>query len=161
PCRIYAPVGSHETLLAYLVRRLLENGANTSFVQRIADPGQSIESLVADPVSTVEATAAIEGQVGLPHPRIPLPRNLYPDRLNSLGLDLDDERCLASIGRALARAGERWTAHPMLSGQTTDGSSPDESVSGASASGANRSGEWRLVRNPACREDAVGGVRDA
>ena len=50
PCRVYAPVGTHETLLAYLVRRLLENGANTSFVNRIADQSISIQELVADPV---------------------------------------------------------------------------------------------------------------
>ena len=53
PCRIYAPVGTHETLLAYLVRRLLENGANSSFVNRIADPAVSIDELIADPVDTV------------------------------------------------------------------------------------------------------------
>ncbi|WP_296218929.1 proline dehydrogenase family protein, partial [uncultured Sphingomonas sp.] len=55
PCRIYAPVGTHETLLAYLVRRLLENGANSSFVNRIADPEVSIADLVADPVAIVRA----------------------------------------------------------------------------------------------------------
>ncbi|SQC42012.1 proline dehydrogenase/delta-1-pyrroline-5-carboxylate dehydrogenase [Klebsiella pneumoniae] len=54
PCRIYAPVGTHETLLAYLVRRLLENGANTSFVNRIADNTLPLDELVADPVSAVE-----------------------------------------------------------------------------------------------------------
>src|SRR5690606_11466107 len=77
PCRIYAPVGSHETLLAYLVRRLLENGANTSFVNRIADHSISLKDLVLDPVQQVEQMAAQEGTVGLPHPRIPLPRDLY------------------------------------------------------------------------------------
>ncbi len=54
PCRVYAPVGTHETLLAYLVRRLLENGANTSFVNRIADHSISIQELVADPVASIE-----------------------------------------------------------------------------------------------------------
>ena len=57
PCRIYAPVGTHETLLAYLVRRLLENGANSSFVNRIADPSVSVDELVADPVDIAEAHA--------------------------------------------------------------------------------------------------------
>ena len=61
PCRIYAPVGSHETLLAYLVRRLLENGANTSFVNRIADHSISIKELVLDPVQQIEQMAAQEG----------------------------------------------------------------------------------------------------
>ncbi|WP_206360803.1 proline dehydrogenase family protein, partial [Pseudomonas viridiflava] len=63
PCRIYAPVGSHETLLAYLVRRLLENGANTSFVNRIADQTIALKDLVEDPVSQVEKLAAQEGEV--------------------------------------------------------------------------------------------------
>src|SRR6185437_8034720 len=82
PCRIYAPVGSHETLLAYLVRRLLENGANTSFVNRIADPDVAIDELVEDP-----AAAARKIQpVGAPHDRIAAPRDLYaPDRVNSRG----------------------------------------------------------------------------
>ena len=61
PCRIYAPVGTHETLLAYLVRRLLENGANTSFVHRIADPSVPLDTLVEDPVLTVERFADAEG----------------------------------------------------------------------------------------------------
>ena len=66
PCRIYAPVGSHEDLLAYLVRRLLENGANTSFVNRLADDDAPIEDIIADPVVEVAALSAI------PHPRIPV-----------------------------------------------------------------------------------------
>ena len=89
PCRIYAPVGTHETLLAYLVRRLLENGANTSFVNRIADTSLPLDELVADPVTAVEKLAQQEGQTGLPHPKIPLPRDLYGHgRDNSAGLDL-------------------------------------------------------------------------
>src|SRR5690606_25659350 len=89
PCRIYAPVGTHETLLAYLVRRLLENGANTSFVNRIADPTLALQTLVEDPVRTVERMAAAEGQVGAAHASIPLPAALYGTaRVNSRGLDL-------------------------------------------------------------------------
>ncbi len=85
PCRIYAPVGGHEYLLAYLVRRLLENGANTSFVNRIIDEQTPIEDLIVDPVAKTEALSF------KPHPRIPLPVNLYGfDRLNSLGLDLSN-----------------------------------------------------------------------
>ena len=76
-CRIYAPVGTHETLLAYLVRRLLENGANTSFVNRIADEDVPLVALVEDPVRTVLAMADKEGAVGLPHPSIALPGTLY------------------------------------------------------------------------------------
>jgi RHH-type proline utilization regulon transcriptional repressor/proline dehydrogenase/delta 1-pyrroline-5-carboxylate dehydrogenase len=80
-CRIYAPVGSFTDLLPYLVRRLLENGANTSFVHQIADPAVPLETLVADPLGALTEPYR-------PDPRIPLPRELYPDRLNSLGLDL-------------------------------------------------------------------------
>src|SRR5256712_10605796 len=84
-CRVYAPVGSHETLLAYLVRRLLENGANTSFVNRIVDPRVDIAELVADPVARTREHG------GTPHPRIPLPFALYPDRKNSHGIDFSDD----------------------------------------------------------------------
>ena len=96
PCRIYAPVGTHETLLAYLVRRLLENGANTSFVNRIADAQVPIDTLIEDPVQTVAHTAQREGTPpGAPHPRIPLPAALYgAARLNSAGMDLSDEDTL-------------------------------------------------------------------
>src|SRR5204863_3018143 len=90
PCRIYAPVGSHETLLAYLVRRLLENGANSSFVNRIVDPAFSIDALVADPVEA----AAADG--GAANSRLPLPPGLYPDRLNSLGVDFASDARLAA-----------------------------------------------------------------
>ena len=72
PCRVYAPVGSHETLLAYLVRRLLENGANTSFVNRIADASVLVDDLVADPVAVARRIQPI----GAPHERIRLPRDL-------------------------------------------------------------------------------------
>ena len=74
--RTYAPVGAHEDLLPYLVRRLLENGANTSFVHQLLDDETPTEMVVADPITKVEA------QPG-PHPRIPLPRYMYGDRLNS------------------------------------------------------------------------------
>ncbi len=94
PCRIYAPVGTHETLLAYLVRRLLENGANSSFVNRIADPAVSVAELAADPV---EAVAGRE-PVGAPHPRIALPRAMFgAARENSAGLDLSSETVLAEV----------------------------------------------------------------
>ncbi len=118
PCRIYAPVGSHETLLAYLVRRLLENGANTSFVNRIADEHLPLAQLVEDPVTTVEAMAAAEGVVGAPHPAIPLPGALYgAARLNSAGLDLAGEPQLTALAQALAHAaGPAWQASPLLAG---------------------------------------------
>ncbi|HEY4199558.1 MAG TPA: trifunctional transcriptional regulator/proline dehydrogenase/L-glutamate gamma-semialdehyde dehydrogenase [Devosiaceae bacterium] len=97
PCRIYAPVGSHETLLAYLVRRLLENGANSSFVNQIADGDISIDDLVADPV----AKAAAISPVGARHPRIDLPKDILGGRVNSAGLNLSNENDLASVKAGL------------------------------------------------------------
>jgi RHH-type transcriptional regulator, proline utilization regulon repressor / proline dehydrogenase / delta 1-pyrroline-5-carboxylate dehydrogenase len=80
PCRIYAPVGSHEDLLAYLVRRLLENGANTSFVNRLADDTAPMDEIIADPVVEVRALP------GIPHGRIATPHKLFTDRANSKGV---------------------------------------------------------------------------
>ena len=77
-CRVYAPVGSHEDLLPYLVRRLLENGANTSFVNRIIDEKVPVDAIVADPVAEVEALSV------KPHPRIPLPADIYGARATQL-----------------------------------------------------------------------------
>lgn len=83
PCRIYAPVGSHEHLLGYLVRRLLENGANTSFVNRIIDENTPIETLIQDPVEQLNNLKE------KPHPKIPLPKAIYgTTRPNSRGIDL-------------------------------------------------------------------------
>ncbi len=86
-CRIYAPVGSHEDLLPYLVRRLLENGANSSFVNRIVDANVPVDDLIQNPGDIVAATEPKA------HPRIPLPLNLYgTDRQNSRGANLAQER---------------------------------------------------------------------
>jgi RHH-type proline utilization regulon transcriptional repressor/proline dehydrogenase/delta 1-pyrroline-5-carboxylate dehydrogenase len=93
PCRIYAPVGTHQTLLAYLVRRLLENGANSSFVNRIADPSVPVEDLIANPLA--------QRPIGASHPRIALPRALFANRPNSAGLDLASEQQLAELQRLL------------------------------------------------------------
>lgn len=144
PCRIYAPVGTHETLLAYLVRRLLENGANTSFVNRIADTSMPIDELIADPVATVEKLGVSEGAIGLPHPKIPLPRDLYGEkRVNSAGLDLANEHRLASLSSALLNsASHPWQAQPIIAGELTGG-------------------ESRPVLNPAAPGDVVGQVREA
>ncbi|MGY3859861.1 trifunctional transcriptional regulator/proline dehydrogenase/L-glutamate gamma-semialdehyde dehydrogenase [Aeromonas intestinalis] len=145
PCRIYAPVGSHETLLAYLVRRLLENGANTSFVNRIADNNISLADLVQDPVQQIEQMAAREGALGLPHPRIPLPRELYGEaRPNSEGLDLANEHRLGSLSAALlASTNTRYQALPMLGCET------------------QATGEFQPVINPADHRDIVGQVSEA
>jgi RHH-type proline utilization regulon transcriptional repressor/proline dehydrogenase/delta 1-pyrroline-5-carboxylate dehydrogenase len=98
PLRVYAPVGSHEDLLPYLVRRLLENGANTSFVHALLDEKTPVEKVVSDPIAAVELSGAG------PHPRIPLPRDLYgPSRKNSTGMDLsiaaDREKLTAAVAR--------------------------------------------------------------
>src|SRR5216683_1375707 len=99
PCRVYAPVGSHEDLLAYLVRRLLENGANASFVNRIVDERQPIDAIIADPVAT------LAGLREKPHPNIPLPRDLYrPEQANSAGLDFADPQALRELRDGLAAA---------------------------------------------------------
>ena len=93
PVRVYAPVGTHETLLAYLVRRLLENGANSSFVNRIQDSTVSIEELITDPV-----TLALDVK-GSP---VCMPHDLFkPERLNSRGLDLADENTLQQLSKTL------------------------------------------------------------
>lgn len=94
--RIYAPVGTHETLLAYLVRRLLENGANSSFVNQIVDETIDIDSLVQNPLLQVAQTG------GLPHPAIVLPTAIYGhSRVNSRGLDLSNEAQLLQLQDAL------------------------------------------------------------
>ncbi len=140
PCRIYAPVGTHETLLAYLVRRLLENGANSSFVNRIADPKVSVDELIADPVEIVRAMPV----VGAPHDQIALPDNLFGEtRRNSAGLDLSNEAGLTSLTAALqASAAVDWKAVPLL------------------ATGP-ASGETRAVVNPGDHRDVVGSVTEA
>ena len=95
PCRVYAPVGTHEALLPYLVRRLLENGANTSFVHRIFDTAVAPEVLAADPVHTLRTQ---------PAPALPLPDALFPDRRNSRGLQLADRRVQRELQAALDAA---------------------------------------------------------
>jgi RHH-type transcriptional regulator, proline utilization regulon repressor / proline dehydrogenase / delta 1-pyrroline-5-carboxylate dehydrogenase len=95
-CRIYAPVGGHRDLLAYLVRRLLENGANSSFVHQLADERLTDAELLADPV---EKIAKVGGER---HPSIPLPRDLFaPERRNSEGLDLQDREVLAGVAASV------------------------------------------------------------
>jgi RHH-type proline utilization regulon transcriptional repressor/proline dehydrogenase/delta 1-pyrroline-5-carboxylate dehydrogenase len=109
PVRIYAPVGSHKELLAYLVRRLLENGANSSFVNRIADEQVSVDDLVRDPVAELEAMTPKR------NPKIILPNDLFGGRRNSAGVDLSDplvrEPLLERLKGLEAR---KWTAKPGL-----------------------------------------------
>lgn len=111
PCRVYAPVGSHEDLLPYLVRRLLENGANTSFVNRIVDENLSIRDLVADPVEVVRHFTT------KPHPRIPQPAGLFGEqRKNSMGVNLGNDNELKALADAIAASPQTWAAKPLVPG---------------------------------------------
>jgi RHH-type proline utilization regulon transcriptional repressor/proline dehydrogenase/delta 1-pyrroline-5-carboxylate dehydrogenase len=135
-CRIYAPVGSHQTLLAYLVRRLLENGANSSFVNQIVDAKVSIDALVADPFE------AARKQAGAPHPGIALPGALFGvERKNSSGIDLSNEDVLEGLSKALATP-RMYDAAPLIDG------------------GFTRSAPIK-VTNPANHGDVVGHVHEA
>ena len=111
PVRVYAPVGTHEELLPYLVRRLLENGANTSFVHQFMNPLISVEELVRDPITSLEAQATQPG-------RVREPRALYGgERANSPGEDFGDPASLAELEAELrAHAAEHYRGGPILSG---------------------------------------------
>ena len=139
PCRVYAPVGAHEDLLPYLVRRLLENGANVSFINRIADREVSIPELVKDPVGAVE-----QDNGNTRHPRIPVPPDLFgPGRKNSGGFNFADQGELAPLFESVSRARAReWTAAPIVNGKTLGGN-------------------FRTIDNPADIRERVGRVRDA
>ncbi len=110
PCRIYAPVGSHEDLLPYLVRRLLENGANSSFVNRISDPETPIEQLIESPIAIIKSHETIF------NPRIPLPSHIYGDsRLNAEGLDLSNVLTQQHLSEGFRQAAKKtWSASPFL-----------------------------------------------
>jgi RHH-type proline utilization regulon transcriptional repressor/proline dehydrogenase/delta 1-pyrroline-5-carboxylate dehydrogenase len=137
-CRIYAPVGTHGDLLAYLARRLLENGANTSFVNQATDPRTSIDDLLADPVAHIEAVG------GTSHPRIPLPRDLFGDeRRNSHGIDLRNPVALSALSADLDRAfATSHDAAPLIEGRAVAGQS-------------------RPVSDPADRRRLVGTIVEA
>src|SRR5262249_9270279 len=137
-CRVYAPVGGHEDLLAYLVRRLLETGANTSFVNRLVDEQAPITELIADPVARLAALPA------KPHPRIPLPRDLYgPARANAGGIDLSDRLRLGKLAAAMdGAAAQSWWAGPIIGGS--------ERLAGA-----------RPVRDPSDHRREIGTVAEA
>ena len=132
PCRIYAPVGTHETLLAYLVRRLLENGANSSFVNRMADASVSIESLVQDPVVLTENEAnRLHVAPGQPNAHIPMPKNLYgTERLNSNGWDLNHGPTLARIQHYIENTPLQIQVKPLLA-DTVEGAQIDTVVNPA------------------------------
>ena len=144
-CRIYAPVGPHRTLLAYLVRRLLENGANSSFVNRLVDPAVPIAALVADPFTTTP------GSEDGPHPAIILPDALFGSRRNSRGIDLNDDAVLAKLSQQLQAFGKHlWRAAPLLGTPRSYTQPLTDTPTPA-----------RSIRNPACRNDLVGSVVQA
>jgi len=134
-CRIYAPVGAHRDLLAYLVRRLLENGANSSFVNQIVDEDVPPEVVATDPFAA--------WQIPLTRPAVTAPADLFPGRVNSRGFDLRDMTTLQEIEDARNPfATHRWEAGPLLA------------VSTAATKAVERI-------NPARPDDVVGSVRDA
>ncbi|MCG8691481.1 MAG: bifunctional proline dehydrogenase/L-glutamate gamma-semialdehyde dehydrogenase PutA, partial [Minwuiales bacterium] len=138
PCRVYAPVGSHEDLLAYLVRRLLENGANSSFVNRIFDDALPVERIIADPVEITDHLESVA------HPSIPLPADLYgAERKNAAGTDLTDPVVLRPLDDAIQLSATlKWSAGPIVGGETLGG-------------------KERKVTFPADRRVEVGTVSDA
>ena len=160
PCRIYAPVGSHEDLLAYLVRRLLENGANTSFVNRLADDDAPIADIIADPVLEIMALAQI------PHPRIPQPRGVFAGRESSAGAalwqDATRARIVAGIRRellkpteaaalvdgAMVRGGPKAIIHAPHDNRVNVGAvfeADDKAANQALASAARNQHDWDLL----------------
>jgi RHH-type proline utilization regulon transcriptional repressor/proline dehydrogenase/delta 1-pyrroline-5-carboxylate dehydrogenase len=139
-CRVYAPVGSHEDLLPYLVRRLLENGSNTSFVNRIVDESLPVEKVAEDPIRKVAATTPVM------HPMIPLPTHLYgSDRRNSSGVNLANELDVAELAAKMQPfAAVRWDVAPILADPPRPG---------------DREAQENI--NPANFDDVVGTIRDA
>ena len=116
PCRVYAPVGSHKDLLPYLVRRLLENGANTSFINHVVDEFLPMKQLVGDPCEVVRGFASKA------HPRIPLPVDLYGElRKNSMGVNLSNDNELADLAEAANRHPGPWHAAPLVPGAMPEG----------------------------------------
>jgi RHH-type transcriptional regulator, proline utilization regulon repressor / proline dehydrogenase / delta 1-pyrroline-5-carboxylate dehydrogenase len=153
PCRVYAPVGSHEDLLPYLVRRLLENGANTSFVNRIIDERIEVADIVADPVAQARRAEF------LPHPRIPAPAAIFqPERLNSRGYNLADRTVCRDLLAAIERAnGTSRKAAPIVDGKEIGGS---EHASLNPADVGQVVGAWREA-DPAAVARAVGSAVEA
>ncbi|OTG64904.1 trifunctional transcriptional regulator/proline dehydrogenase/L-glutamate gamma-semialdehyde dehydrogenase [Acinetobacter sp. ANC 4470] len=151
PCRIYAPVGNHETLLAYLVRRLLENGANTSFVNRIADKTLEISDLIENPHTEILKNAEKEVQIGQKHPSIPLAQDLYGDiRPNSAGLDLANDHDLIALNQTAQNLSQhQWQAQALGKNLSIEKTLQHESL------------QSLAIVNPANGSDIVGHVQEA
>lgn len=138
PCRIYAPVGSHQDLLGYLMRRLLENGANTSFINLISDQNTQMDELLRNPIDRVQN---LENK---PHPHIPLPRHIFgANRINAKGLDLSNADVLNDLNSAMTAAmQDSWCAKPCIDGYEAKG-------------------EWCDVYSPCDQKQLVGKVLSA
>ncbi len=130
-CRVYAPVGDYQALLPYLVRRLLENGANSSFVNQIVNERITMEEIIADPVSVLDRH----------HPHISIPRYLYGEgRLNSSGINLADREAHKHLDQALQKVCRQpWCAAPIVDGQVLKGNA-------------------QTILNPANRAEVIGEV---
>jgi len=109
-CRVYAPVGGYADLLAYLVRRLLENGANSSFVSVAADPAVPIADILKRPQSWISNPKRAR------HSHIPLPRDLFAPRNNSVGVEFGDSEALAALLAEIGAAPQRVAAAPLIDG---------------------------------------------
>ncbi|WP_219322882.1 bifunctional proline dehydrogenase/L-glutamate gamma-semialdehyde dehydrogenase PutA [Methylovirgula sp. HY1] len=119
-CRIYAPVGTYRDLLAYLVRRLLENGANSSFVAKARDPAISIQDLLRRPQALIATPLAARA------PHLPLPEDLHaPKRKLAMGLEFGEARAVEKCLAAIALAAQSMTATPLIDGQEQDGMTRD------------------------------------
>ena len=116
-CRVYAPVGNHKDLLPYLVRRLLENGANTSFVNRIENEKIPVDELIEEPLESIKSLTSI------PHPSIFLPRHMFKNsRLNSQGINFSDTTRLQNLDNAFIEMSKReWNAAPLIKGEARSG----------------------------------------
>lgn len=139
---VYAPVGPYEELLPYLVRRLLENGANSSFVNQLLNPDEPVSNLVADPVDKIRC------QTDHYHSKIPLPGGLFSGegpagRINSSGLDLSDPPTVQTLLQNMKKFQRPYEAESFVAGQKI------------------REGEGRDIRNPADQNDGVGRVWSA
>ncbi|NBJ10391.1 bifunctional proline dehydrogenase/L-glutamate gamma-semialdehyde dehydrogenase PutA [Microvirga arsenatis] len=118
-CRAYAPVGGHRDLLAYLVRRLLENGANSSFVSVAADPNVPVHELLKRPADIIVSADKAR------HPKLPLPRDLYgPERTNSRGVEFGHRASLEALLAEIRKAGQQsFKAEPLIDGKAASGTS--------------------------------------
>lgn len=138
PVRVYAPVGTHEDLLPYLVRRLLENGANTSFVNRIVDEKLPVEDIIANPINRVKANQF------KPHPNIPLPKDIYGhERKNSKSYDISNTSILEELDAKLSE----WQDHQWFAAPTQYAKSD--------------SGSTRTAYEPADHSRVIGNIHDA